>query len=257
VPAGAGGLGQQRREPLHPLVDGDVVDFDPSFSQQLLNVAVRQAEAQVPAGREDDDVWWEAEAREGRPCSGSGTEATRFHTSSLAARTRDHRRRNSVHPSAADFYYGECEMRRHDPDTPMAERLVLWAYWLLSGYALRAWRALAALAMVVVLAGVMLAFWGFPDAALGFRPTAVDPGGALVYEQQPADPAAGHRAAARRPVQRPVSDRATARAGPAVDAAGGVDRDRPAVHRASVARVGDLVGAGTRTPLTFPPRFAT
>jgi hypothetical protein len=41
VPAGAGGLCQQRREPLHPSVDGDVVDLDPAFSQQLLNVAVR------------------------------------------------------------------------------------------------------------------------------------------------------------------------------------------------------------------------
>jgi hypothetical protein len=65
VPAGAGGLGQQRREPLDPSVDGHVVDLNPSFSQQLLNVAVRQPEAQAPADREDDDVWLEAEAREG------------------------------------------------------------------------------------------------------------------------------------------------------------------------------------------------
>jgi hypothetical protein len=40
VPAGAGGLRQQRREPLHPSVDRDVVDLDPAFSQQLLDVAV-------------------------------------------------------------------------------------------------------------------------------------------------------------------------------------------------------------------------
>jgi hypothetical protein len=33
VPAGAGSLCQQRREPLHPSVDGDVVDLDPAFSQ--------------------------------------------------------------------------------------------------------------------------------------------------------------------------------------------------------------------------------
>ena len=65
-------------------------------------------------------------------------------------------------PGAADFYYGEMELRRHDPATPRAERLVIWLYWLLSGYGLRAWRALAALAVVVVLAGVVLAFWGFP-----------------------------------------------------------------------------------------------
>jgi hypothetical protein len=94
-------------------------------------------------------------------------------------------------PGAADFYYGECEMRRHDPGTPRAERLVLWAYWLLSGYGPRAWRALAALATVVVLAGVVLAFWGFPSAAPSFRPTAVDRGGALVYQQQPAAPPPG------------------------------------------------------------------
>jgi hypothetical protein len=94
-------------------------------------------------------------------------------------------------PGAADFYYGECEMRRHDADTPRAERLVLWVYWLLSGYALRAWRALAALVVVVVLAGVVLAFWGFPSAAPSFRPAAVDRGGALVYQQQAADPPPG------------------------------------------------------------------
>jgi hypothetical protein len=64
-------------------------------------------------------------------------------------------------PGAADFYYGECEMRRHDPGTSRAERLVLWAYWVLSGYALRAWRALAALAVVIMLVGVGFSRVGF------------------------------------------------------------------------------------------------
>jgi Pentapeptide repeats (9 copies) len=91
-------------------------------------------------------------------------------------------------PGAADFYYGECEMRRHNPDTSRAERLVLWGYWLVSGYALRAWRALAALAMVIVVAGIGLALWGFPSAAPTFRPAAVGPDGALVYREQPPDP---------------------------------------------------------------------
>jgi uncharacterized protein YjbI with pentapeptide repeats len=94
-------------------------------------------------------------------------------------------------PGAADFYYGEMELRRHDPATPRAERLVLWLYWLLSGYALRAWRALAALAVVVVLAGVVLAFWGFPATTPTFRPAGVDRSGTLVYQQQPAQPPAG------------------------------------------------------------------
>ena len=64
-------------------------------------------------------------------------------------------------PGAADFYYGECEMRRHDPGTPRAERLVLWIYWLVSGYALRASRAMLAWALLVVVGAVTLAGIGF------------------------------------------------------------------------------------------------
>ncbi|MGQ7754409.1 pentapeptide repeat-containing protein (plasmid) [Streptomyces sp. WC2508] len=59
-------------------------------------------------------------------------------------------------PGAADFYYGECEMRRHDrTGTPPGERRLLWTYWLLSGYGLRASRAftwlLAAMSLTVLL----------------------------------------------------------------------------------------------------------
>jgi uncharacterized protein YjbI with pentapeptide repeats len=94
-------------------------------------------------------------------------------------------------PGAADFYYGEMEMRRLDPGAPWAERLVLWLYWLTSGYALRAWRALAALVVVVLLAGVVFAFWGFPRSEPSFRAVRVDRGGALVHQQRPADPPPG------------------------------------------------------------------
>jgi hypothetical protein len=45
VAAGSGGLGQQRREPQHPSVDDYVVDLDPAFGEQLLDVAIRQREA--------------------------------------------------------------------------------------------------------------------------------------------------------------------------------------------------------------------
>ena len=37
-------------------------------------------------------------------------------------------------PGAADFYYSEMEMRRHDRSAPWPERLVLWLYWLVAGY---------------------------------------------------------------------------------------------------------------------------
>jgi uncharacterized protein YjbI with pentapeptide repeats len=45
-------------------------------------------------------------------------------------------------PGAADFYYGEMEMRRHAQGTPWVEKRLLWAYWLVSGYGLRGLRAL-------------------------------------------------------------------------------------------------------------------
>jgi hypothetical protein len=71
-------------------------------------------------------------------------------------------------PGAADFYYGEMEMRRHDETAPLAERAILWLYWLVSGYGLRASRALAALVAVVLVFAVVLDLWGFdPDRNFG------------------------------------------------------------------------------------------
>ena len=67
-----GGLGQQRRKPQHPAVDGDVVDLDATFGQQLLNVAVRQRETQIPTHRQHDHVGWEAEAGERSPYDRGG-----------------------------------------------------------------------------------------------------------------------------------------------------------------------------------------
>jgi uncharacterized protein YjbI with pentapeptide repeats len=71
-------------------------------------------------------------------------------------------------PGAADFYYGEMEMRRHDRGAGdakgwrgRASRIVLTAYWLVSGYGLRAWRSLAALAVVTALFAAAFHFVGF------------------------------------------------------------------------------------------------
>ena len=58
-------------------------------------------------------------------------------------------------PGAADFYYGEMEMRRHDRSTNFAERAVLWMYWLVSGYALRSSRALLALVLAILVFAVL------------------------------------------------------------------------------------------------------
>jgi hypothetical protein len=57
---------EERREPLHPAVDGDVVDLHTTLSQQFLDVVVGQAEVQVPADRQHDHIGREADASEGR-----------------------------------------------------------------------------------------------------------------------------------------------------------------------------------------------
>lgn len=63
-------------------------------------------------------------------------------------------------PGAADFYYGEMEMRRHTRATRVAEHAIIWLYWLISGYGLRALRSLAALAIVGVIVTTALVGWG-------------------------------------------------------------------------------------------------
>ena len=64
-------------------------------------------------------------------------------------------------PGAADFYYGEMEMRRHAARN-RSERWLLNGYWLVSGYGLRGSRALAALAALILCAALVLQQTGFP-----------------------------------------------------------------------------------------------
>ncbi|MGW1354850.1 pentapeptide repeat-containing protein [Streptomyces sp. NPDC002409] len=81
-------------------------------------------------------------------------------------------------PGAADFYYGECEMRRHDrTGTPRAERRLLWAYWLLSGYGLRAGRALGWLGAAMLATIVLLMAFGLPTSSPKQEATGTVPAG--------------------------------------------------------------------------------
>jgi hypothetical protein len=61
---------------------------------------------------------------------------------------------------AGDFYYGEMECRRHSAESSRAERVILWFYWLLSGYGQRASRALITLAVVIAVVTSLLTVWG-------------------------------------------------------------------------------------------------
>lgn len=66
-------------------------------------------------------------------------------------------------PDAADFYYGEMEMRRHDRKRPRGERALLTLYWAVSGYGLRASRALAWLLGAMAATVLVMMLWGVPN----------------------------------------------------------------------------------------------
>ncbi|GJL61289.1 MAG: hypothetical protein NPIRA03_41460 [Nitrospirales bacterium] len=66
-------------------------------------------------------------------------------------------------PGAADFYYGEMEMRRHDPERPLSERLILFFYWILSGYGLRASFAILWLIPLMIVGGILMSAFGFQN----------------------------------------------------------------------------------------------
>jgi uncharacterized protein YjbI with pentapeptide repeats len=69
-------------------------------------------------------------------------------------------------PGAGGFYYGEMEMRRNRKadETTVTERWLLHVYWLLSGYGLRAMRALGWLLAAVVATITLMMALGLPDA---------------------------------------------------------------------------------------------
>jgi hypothetical protein len=72
---------------------------------------------------------------------------------------------------AADLYYGEMEMRRRSSSVATArgrtrargDRAILHAYWLLSGYGLRPTRALASLAVTLLICAALLRWFGFHE----------------------------------------------------------------------------------------------
>ena len=80
-------------------------------------------------------------------------------------------------PGAADFYYGEMEMRRNDLTRPRAERWILHAYWALAGYGLRASRAFAAFAVLLIVGAVGLWTVGLGLPASPVPDQAVQPPG--------------------------------------------------------------------------------
>ncbi|MFD3521255.1 pentapeptide repeat-containing protein [Streptomyces sp. NPDC058653] len=110
--------------------------------------------------------WRARSARRSHGWTASPQDAPELRPTALAALYRQLRKSledGKNEPGAADFYYGESEMRRHDKDSTFrAERILLTAYWALSGYGLRAGRALAWLGTTMTITVMALMLWGLP-----------------------------------------------------------------------------------------------
>jgi uncharacterized protein YjbI with pentapeptide repeats len=75
---------------------------------------------------------------------------------------REARESHKDEAGAGDLYYDEMEMRRHSEGS-VGERFVLTAYWLLSGYGVRAARSFACLAVTLIVGAALLWWFGFHD----------------------------------------------------------------------------------------------
>jgi hypothetical protein len=76
------------------------------------------------------------------------------------------------------------EMRRLNPTAPWPERVILTAYWLVSGYGLRASRAIIALLLTIGLATIGYATVGFaPSSTVTYQPLPHQTTKATAYEQ--------------------------------------------------------------------------
>jgi hypothetical protein len=112
--------------------------------------------------------WWSRFYKRRGSRGSARQEARRI--ASLYRYLRKGREDNKDEPGAADFYYGEMEMRRKAASN-WAERGTLFLYWLFSGYALRASRAIVALLLVVALFAVLFETNGFSNPQDPFKST--------------------------------------------------------------------------------------
>ena len=60
----SGGIREQWRETLDPPVDGDVVDLDPTLTEELFNIPIGEPVPQIPPHGQDDELRWEPKALE-------------------------------------------------------------------------------------------------------------------------------------------------------------------------------------------------
>jgi hypothetical protein len=90
-----------------------------------------------------------------------------LNASQVAGTYRELRRSLEAHldaPRAADFYYGEMEMRRRSATGPWLDRAIITLYWCISGYGLSVGKAIWALIILIALGSVGFAVVGFEYA---------------------------------------------------------------------------------------------
>ncbi len=149
-------------EPFEPMPRGFRFSIRPPFAWRWTD---RRAIA--------EELVWRKQNTRGWKWAGWGTDADKridaeHKETALAAddiariyrALRKGREDNKDEAGASDYYYGEMEMRRKGTTGP-AERLVLFAFWLFSGYALRAGRALVSLIALVLLYSWLFGAFGF------------------------------------------------------------------------------------------------
>jgi hypothetical protein len=131
------------------------------------------------------------------------------------------------------------EMRRKAAPRGSVDWFILSAYWLISRYALRAWRAFAALALLIVVTGIGFVWFGFDESARETTIRQIDlPSGDLIYNEA-------------KPDYQLWDGSETAR-GSSIDRVGAGDGDRAALRRsvaagARIARVeGQSQAIGTK-----------
>ncbi|MGW2058091.1 pentapeptide repeat-containing protein [Streptomyces sp. NPDC001840] len=76
-------------------------------------------------------------------------------------------------PGAADFYYGEMEMRRHAKTLPASERFIISLYWAISGYGLRASRSILSLVLLIFATSWLAYKFGFSGKSPTYPQTIV------------------------------------------------------------------------------------
>ena len=93
--------------------------------------------------------------------STEGVEASWRSVAATYRALRKSREDGKDEPGGADFYYGEMEMRRKAARFPSIEKTLLTAYWLVAGYALRAWRSFLFLVTLLTGLAFVLSRFGF------------------------------------------------------------------------------------------------